>query len=116
MHQREGTLQAAPHPMPGYVAVVPIPGTKEDKPEEDDRGLSVIQQLFPGVMLASLGGSAGCRGVVAAIVIDVTEIPEAAMLTPYSAGCKVFYHEHDPTVIGDYTYVSVKSVIAWEPE
>lgn len=94
------------HPLPGYLAVTPIPASGEPAP---DTGAGGVFDM--------LGFQIGQPGVLAGIVMEITPIPGLAEeYAPYETGATVFYWEPKAVKLGGYHYVPIQFVIAWQEE
>jgi len=94
--------------MPGWIAVVPIPEPKEEKP------CSVCGEVHAAgqhPLVEMLGGGPPVQ-VVSAVVVEVGEAPEH--LVPFEAGATVFYTDGRGINIGDVRFMLAANVIAWE--
>jgi hypothetical protein len=96
------------HPMPGWIAVVPIPEPKEEKP------CATCGEVHPAgrhPLVEMLGGGPPVA-VVRAVVLEVGEAPEHVV--PFGEGATVFYTDARGIDIGDCRFMPAANVIAWE--
>lgn len=102
------------HPMPGWLCVFVIPSTEEEA-EEVKAKVAGIPGLFA---MLELGPPE--RGVTAAIVIEVgllgTDLESHFSTLGFGKGSKVYYREDRGIDIGEYQYVAMNSMIAWNGE
>lgn len=102
-HMNDTEKMLRPHAKPwlGWLCVKPIP-----KVEGDDRNMahpSIIMGMM-GMMMAP--------GVESGIVIEVGGYEGD---TEFSASDVIYWRDSGGLEIGDYTYLLINSVVAWEP-
>lgn len=112
----------APHPMPGYIAVAPIPSAV-GAPATD---LPSLHRALTGtatpedlhiILMGQLGRRAPGRDehVPSGVVVEVCTLPEHLdeAILPYDRGATVHYSAAAYS-IGGYEYVPITHVVAWE--
>lgn len=134
MSTNEETLkQNPPHPMPGWVCVMPVPMGKssakihnmskgEDHEIGDIDGLPDFIRSLMGEKMENEGSDfaeglfAVEPGISAAILIDPGSLePNWEHFDEMKAGqTKVFYPEGRGLTINDYVFVQWTSIIAWD--
>jgi hypothetical protein len=116
MSAEDGAKLAHAHPMPGWIAVAPIP-----EPEDPNAPCAVcgkvhpqeerhMQQFGSFVIDASVVNPA--VKVVRAVVLEVGDAPEH--LVPFAAGATVHFTSDCGTMIGGVLFMLAQKVICWD--
>lgn len=102
-------LRKPAHPMAGFVVAVRIP-----QPQEATEPAMVQVGPFRVVEFGRMEA-----GLVGGVVIEIGHPPLTDMadevLIPYSEGCAIFYAQGQAIELGDYDYVPMTNILAWEP-
>lgn len=95
-------MSDAPHPMPGWISVAPIP-EPEQKPDEP-----------PHPLILMLGGGEQLR-IVRAIVLEIGEHPEQHQI-PFGQGDTVFFTSNRGSIINGALFMLAGNVMAWNSD
>lgn len=88
------------HPMPGWIAAVPIPGGHEE-------GDSIQTETILGTIVRQT------PGIMSALVVEVGE-PLPGYPVPFTAGAKVYYRDDSGITIGERTFIAQNTPICYE--
>lgn len=97
------------HPMPGWIAVMPMEMLREEGKFEHHL-FAHGEDFVAGVLAQS-------DGIQAGIVLEIGPLPDEVMendLVPYAVNATVYWPDSKGIKIGDYTYLQAPSVIAWD--
>jgi len=104
--QGAGLDQLHAHPMPGWIAVVPIP-----EPDESEKPPAERFTQF-GPFLIDTGQQE--VKIVRAIVLEVGQLPGPEGLIPFEKDSTVYFTGEHGTLIGGVLFMLAQNVIAWE--
>jgi hypothetical protein len=101
--------RAHSHPMPGWIAVIPMEMLREEGKFEHHL-FAHGGDFIAGILAQSDGMQAG-------IVLEIGHLPDEAIeegVIPYTQGATVYWPDSKGILIGGYTYLQCQSVICWD--
>lgn len=105
------TTQKHPHPMPSWIAVVPLPDLDEAKNSTDGQPCPDCGLVHPPNMMAALFGiNVEEAPFVKALVVEIGHGTE----TPFGVGSVVTFAKGRGTMIEDALFMLADNVVAWE--
>jgi hypothetical protein len=111
-------LKKPAHPISGWLAVIPIPaGGEEPNMPEIERETLSIGPFTVNSMKVDMRRMADAQpGIVAAVVVEVGPRPSGwdDVMIPFEENSTVYFMEGVGLKIGEYMFLQVQSVIAWE--
>jgi hypothetical protein len=110
------TAQKHPHPMPGWIAVVPIPEPEDEKHPETGEPCPDCGQVHAKHPLAVfLGINAEPPKLVKGLVVEMGSGFENAMPpVPFDVGAVVRFQQGQGVPIEDALFMAANAVIAWD--
>lgn len=105
------TTQKHPHPMPGWIAVVPLPDLDEAKQTADGAPCPDCGLVHPPNMLGALFGvNVEPPSLVKALVVELGH----GTGLPFESGHVVTFERGRGTMIEDALFMLASNVVAWE--
>lgn len=116
MNETSRTTQKHPHPMPGWIAVVPIPEPDEGKhPRTGETCPDCGDVHGPHPVLEALGFTTEGPKIVKALVVELGSGAENALPpVPFDEGAIVRFAQGEGVVIDDALFLAATRVIAWD--
>ncbi len=109
-----------PHPAPGWIAVIPIPGSeiKPDESEEERKPPKAVVRMIAENMNASIEEveemmSGESIGQIAAIVHEIGPEHGGMPELPYSEGDTVYFPADRGVEVGEFRFLRWERVICW---